>query len=134
MSIAAFEIMYGNAPFSWCSKKEVVVELSSCEGEYTTASMATCEAQWLSMLMQELSLREYDKVRLLLDSKSAIDFSKHLAARGRSKFLRDQMNNGMLDLQHCKTNVQLADLLTKALKTSSFEDLKMKLGMNSASN
>ena len=139
-STAAYVFMYGNAPFSWCSKKQAVVALSSCEAEYIAASMAACQAQWLCMLMQELGLKSDDKVRIMLDSKSAIDLAKHPVAHGRSKhietryhFLRDQVNNDKLELLHCKTEDQLADILTKALKTSTLENLKMKLEMNSTS-
>jgi hypothetical protein len=102
--------------------------------------MAACQAQWLCMLMQELGLKSDDKVRMMLDSKSATDFAKHPVAHGRSKhietkyhFLRDQVNNEKLELLHCKTEDQLADILTKALKTSTLENLKMKLEMNSTS-
>ncbi|MCI76263.1 hypothetical protein A2U01_0097532, partial [Trifolium medium] len=49
-STGTYVFMYGNAPFSWCSKKEAVLALSSCEAEYIVASMATCQAQWLCML------------------------------------------------------------------------------------
>jgi len=38
--------MIGNAAFSWSSKKELVVALSSCEVEYFAASMAACQSQW----------------------------------------------------------------------------------------
>jgi len=42
--------------------------------------------------------------------------------------------NCMLEIRHCKTDEQIADLLTKPLKSSSFDYLKMKLGMAEASN
>jgi len=67
--------------------------------------------------------------------------AKHPVAHGRSKhietkfhFLRDQVNNGKLEVKHCKTDGQIADLLTKPLKLRSFDYLKMKLGMVEASN
>jgi hypothetical protein len=99
--------IYGDAPITWCSKKEAVMALSSCEVEYIAASMVVCQAQWLSlsMLMQELSLKEDEKIRLLMDNKSAIDLAKHLIAHGRSKhietrfhFLRHQVNKEKLEL------------------------------------
>jgi len=49
-------------------------------------------------------------------------------------FLRDQVNIGKLEVKCCKTDEQIADLLTKPLKSSSFDYLKMKLGMAEASN
>ncbi|PNX76069.1 retrovirus-related Pol polyprotein from transposon TNT 1-94 [Trifolium pratense] len=65
--------------------------------------MAGCQAQWLFMLMQELGLKTDDKVRLMLDNKFAIDLPKH----------------------------PIADILTNTLKTSTLEELKMRIAMNS---
>jgi len=44
------------------------------------------------------------------------------------------VNNGKLEVKHCKTDEQIADLLTKPLKQISFDYLKKKLGMAEASN
>ena len=44
------------------------------------------------------------------------------------------MNNGKLEIKHCKKDEQIADLLTKSLKLSSFDYLKKKLGMTETSN
>jgi len=80
-------------------------------------------------------------MELRVDSKSAIDLAKHLVAHGRSKhiethfhFLRDQVNKGKLEVEHCKTEEQVADLLTKPLKTNNFEYSKNKLEMAEVSN
>ena len=140
-SIVAYVFMIGNAAFSWSSKKESIVALSSCEADYIAASMTACQAQWINMLLMELKLIKNEKMELRIDSKSAIDLAKHLVAHGRSKhietkfhFLRDQVNNGKLEVKYCKTDEQIADLLTKPLKSSSFLYLKKKLGMAEASN
>jgi len=53
-SIATYVFMIENASFSWSSKKESVVALSSCEAEYIAASMTACQAQWINMLLMEL--------------------------------------------------------------------------------
>jgi len=140
-STATYVFMIGNVAFSWSCKKESVVALSSCEAEYIAASMTTCQAQWINMLLLELQLVKDEKMKLRIDSKSAIDLAKHPVAHGRSKhietkfhFLRDQVNNGKLEIKYCKTDEQIADLLTKPLKSSNFDYLKMKLGMAEASN
>lgn len=41
-STAGYVFLLGKAPISWCSKKESVVALSSCEAEYIAASMSAC--------------------------------------------------------------------------------------------
>ncbi|KHN30253.1 Copia protein, partial [Glycine soja] len=62
-------------------------------------------------------------VKLLVDNKSAINLAKHPTSHGRSKhietkfhFLREQVSNEKLKNEHCKTEIQLANIFTKALK------------------
>ena len=135
-STAGYIFFYGGAPISWSSTKEPVVALSSCEAEYITTSEAACQAVWLDALIKELQLEKSGKVKLLVDNKSAIDLAKHPASHGRSKhietkfhFLREQVNNEKLKIEHCRTEVQLADILTKALKLERFRCLRDSIGV-----
>jgi len=89
-----------------------VVALSSCEAEYIAASKAACQAVWLDALMKELQLEKSCKVKLLVDNKSVIDLAKHLASHGISKhietkfhFLREQVSNEKLKIEHCRTEI-----------------------------
>jgi len=133
--------MCGGVPISWCSKKESIVALSSCEAEYITASMSACQDVWLNTLMQEIKVKNSREVKLFVDNKSAINLAKHLVAHGRSKhietrfhFLRDQVNKGKLILEYCKTELQVAKIFTKALKGEKFRDLRDVLGVISLSH
>ncbi|XP_019436001.1 PREDICTED: uncharacterized protein LOC109342478 [Lupinus angustifolius] len=54
-STTSYVFMLGSAPISWCSKKQDVVALSSCEAKYIVACMAACQAIWLEKLLGELS-------------------------------------------------------------------------------
>lgn len=135
-STAGFVFFYGRSPISWGSKKEPIVALSSCESEYVAAAMSACQAVWLDTLMQELKMKEPTAVRLLIDNKSAINLAKHPVAHGRSKhietrfhYLRDQVNREKLSLEFCRTEVQVADILTKPLRKDRFEELRKKLGV-----
>jgi hypothetical protein len=128
--------MMGKAPIAWCSKKQNVVALSSCKAEYIAAAFGASQAQWLQMLLHELKVKCESTMRLKVDNKSAIDLAKHPIAHGRSKhieikyhFLRDQVAKEKLAIEHCSTEDQLADMLTKGLKTSKFEDMRSKIGM-----
>lgn len=82
--------------------------------------MSVCQALWLDTLMEELKMKENKEAKLLIDNKSAINLAKHPIAHRRSKhietrfhFLSDQVNKGRIILEYCKTEVQLADILTK---------------------
>ena len=46
--------------------------LSSCEVEYVEAYYSTCQALWLQILLEELDVFEAEKIKLLVDNKSAI--------------------------------------------------------------
>ncbi|XP_028236682.1 uncharacterized protein LOC114416002 [Glycine soja] len=140
-SIAGYVFKFGTSPISWCSKKQSVVALSTCEAEYIAAAMAACQALWLEALMEELNLRNCSPMRLLMDNKSAIDLAKHPVAHGRSKhietkfhFLRDQVNKEKLELEFCRSEDQVADILTKPLKSIKFNELRDKLGVTSLTN
>jgi hypothetical protein len=52
---------------------------------------------------------------------------KHIDARFH--FLRNLTKDGIVELVHCKTDEQLADLFTKPLKLESFCKLREGLGM-----
>lgn len=113
-----------------------MVALSYCVAEYIAASMCTCQGLWLDALMKELGMKKDVSVKLLIDNRSAIDLAKHPVAHGRSKhietrfhFLRDNVNKGTLVLEHCRTEVQLADVLTKPLKRIRFGELRDKLSV-----
>ncbi|RDX58041.1 Copia protein, partial [Mucuna pruriens] len=133
-------IMCG-APISLCSKKQLVVALSPCEAEYVAASMGACQALWLENVMTEMKIRREEPMKILIDNKSAISLAKHFIAHGRSKhigtkfhFLRDQVSKGKLELKHCSTNKQVADILTKPLKGNQFKMARDRIGVQPITN
>ncbi|GAU22886.1 hypothetical protein TSUD_376970 [Trifolium subterraneum] len=140
-STAGYLFMLGGALICWSSKKQGIVALSSCEAEYVAASYAACQAVWIEMLLKELLINNAVKVKLLVDNKSAIDLANHPMSHGRSKhierryhFLRDQVNRENLELEYCKSEIQLADILTKPLKKARIDELKKLMGMDCLEN
>ncbi|RDY09127.1 hypothetical protein CR513_06559, partial [Mucuna pruriens] len=122
-SNVGYIFFYGGAPISWSSTKEPVVPLSSCQVEYIATFETACQALWLDPLSRELQEKSSKKVKLLVDNKSTIDLARHLVSYGRSKhiktrfhFLREQVNNEKLQIEHYKTEIQFTDIFIKALK------------------
>lgn len=135
-STSGYLFLLNDAPISWCSKKQSVVALSSCEAEYVAGSFAACQGVWIEELLRELKIVMKTPLQLKIDNVSAINLSKNPVSHGRSKhievryhFLRDLVNKERVILQYCNTEVQLADFLTKALKVDRFEALKKKAGI-----
>lgn len=115
--------MIGRIPISWSLRKQSIVYLSYREAEHVVASYATCEATWIEILLEELKIMKTKKMKLLFDNKSTINLEKHPMCHVRSNhierryhFLRDQLNKGKLGFKHCKSELQLAGILTKPLK------------------
>jgi hypothetical protein len=127
---------YGSCPVTWQSQKQKVVALSSCEAEYIAGTTAACQGVWLAQLLSELRSEERTAFILKMDSRSAISLSKNLVFHARSKhidvcfhFIRECVGDGKLDIEHVRTEEQIADILTKPLARTQFCELRAKLGI-----
>ncbi|GJR81043.1 retrovirus-related pol polyprotein from transposon TNT 1-94 [Tanacetum coccineum] len=81
---------------------------------------------------------EFNKIPLYCDNKSAIALCCNNVQHSRSKhidirhhFIREQVENRVVELYFVESNYQLADILTKALPRERFEFLLPRLGMKS---
>jgi hypothetical protein len=135
-STSGYVFKFNNVAILWCTKKLHVTALSSCEAEYIVETFATCQAIWLNSVMKELNCEPVKPLILRIDNKSVISLSKNPISQGRSKhidtrfhFIREQVTNGMVEVQYCPTEVQLADGFTKAIKLDGFEFLRKQLGV-----
>ncbi|MCI04279.1 cationic amino acid transporter 1-like, partial [Trifolium medium] len=133
-----YVFLLGGAPIAWSSKKESVVALSSCEAEYIAASLCACQAIWLMNLIDEIMGEDHGAVTMKIDNISAINLAKNPMAHGRSKhnemrfhYLREQVNSGKLCLEHCRSEEQLADIMTKSVQTEVFKRMRNMIGLNS---
>ena len=106
----------------WSSKKQKSTALSSTEAEYMAASNATKEAIWVRTLLSELSQLSSGPTTLFIDNQSAMALAKNAAFHDRSKhiavrhhFIRERIEAGDIDVRHCASEDNCADMLTKAL-------------------
>ena len=93
---------------------------------------------WLNRLLVELQpQKEPSKlVTIFEDSQSAICMAKNSQFHGRSKhidikyhFNRDETKKGTIDIQYCRTDNVIADMLTKGLYAERFEKLRDMAGV-----
>ncbi|GJY91977.1 retrovirus-related pol polyprotein from transposon TNT 1-94, partial [Tanacetum coccineum] len=111
----------GDKLVSWSSKKQKSIAISTTEAEYI--AMSGCCAQILWMRSQ---LTDYDfafnNITMYCDNKSVIALCCNNVQHSRSKhidirqhFIREKVENGMVELYFVTTEYQLADIFTKAL-------------------
>ena len=55
-SVIGFRVYLGNSLISWKSNKQGTISKSSCEAEYRTMAIVTCEIQWLTYLLQDFKV------------------------------------------------------------------------------
>jgi len=128
--------MLGTGAVSWASKKQPIVTLSSTEAEFVAATACACQAIWLKRILKELHFKQKGATTIYCDNNSTIKLSKNPVFHGRSKhidvkkyFMRDLCKNGMIQLKYCRSEDQLADILTKPIKLLPFQNMRRLLGV-----
>jgi hypothetical protein len=128
--------MLGGGAVSWSSKKQPIVTLSTTEAEFVAAASCACQSIWLRNILKHLKIDQDHNTLIFCDNSSSIKLSKNPILHGRCKhidvrfhFLRDLTKEGIIELVHCKTQDQLADIMTKPLKLESYYSIRSKMGM-----
>ena len=121
---------------TWCSKKQETVALLSCEAEFMAATEAAKQAIWLQELFAEVVEKPNEKVVVRIDNKSAITLTKNPVFHGRSKhihkkyhFIRECIDNDLVEVEHVAGSLQKADILTKALGRTKFKEMRDLVGV-----
>lgn len=72
-----------------------------------------------------------------MDNMSTINLAKNLIARGISKHiqmrfhcLREQVANGKLNLEHCRTKNHIADIMTKGVQVEVSKRLRTMMNVD----
>lgn len=74
----------GDIVFTWMSKKQSTITLSTCEAEYIDTTSCVCHAIWLKNLLKELSLPQRKPIKICINKKSTIALFKNPIFHDRS--------------------------------------------------
>ncbi|KAL5850211.1 hypothetical protein ACOSQ4_008224 [Xanthoceras sorbifolium] len=121
---------------TWRSKKQSVVSRSSAEAEFRAMAHGICEGVWLKRVLTELKMPIEGAMRLFCDNQSTIRIAKNPVHHDRTKhvkidrhFIKEKIEEGSFNLFYMPTASQTADILTKPLARTVFDELCSKLGM-----
>jgi hypothetical protein len=122
-STSGYVFAMGYSVVCWSSKKQPIVTLSTTEVEFVAAASSACQCIWLRNVLAHLHLNQSTCTTINCDNSSSIKLSKNPILHGRCKhidvryhFLRDLNKDGIIELSFYKSQDQLADIMTKALK------------------
>ena len=140
-STSVYVFMLSSGAVSWSSGKQPVVSLSTTEAEFIAATSCACQAVWMRRILEKLSHTQGNCTTVFCDNSSTIKLSKNPVMHGRSKhidvrfhFLRDLTKEGVVELVHCGTQDQIADVMTKPLKLNMFLKLRELMGVREVPN
>ena len=95
-----------------------------------------CEGLWLQKLLEELHITIEFSIKLYCDNKAVISISHNHIQHDKTKhievdrhFIKEKIEKGIICMTYIPTREQLADIFTKGLQKSSFEDFICKLDM-----
>ncbi|GJR87422.1 hypothetical protein Tco_0211433 [Tanacetum coccineum] len=109
------------------------------EAEYIALSGCCAQILWMHSQLTDYDF-EFNKIPLYYDNKSAIALCCNNVQHSRAKhidvryhFIKEQVENGIVELYFVRTEYQLADIFTKPLPRERLNFLIEKLGMRSMS-
>ena len=135
-STFGYAVFLGDNLVSWSSKRQNTVSRSSAEAEYRVVANGVAEATWLRQLLQELHVPSRRASLVYCDNISAIYMSSNPIQHQRTKhieidlhFVREHVAIGAVRVMHVPTSAQYADIYTKGLPTSLFQEFRSSLNV-----
>nr|GEZ07064.1 hypothetical protein [Tanacetum cinerariifolium] len=127
----------GERLISWSSKRQKSAVISSTKAEYIALSGCCTQILWMRSQLSYYGIG-FNKIPMYCDNKSVIALCCNNVQQSRSKhidiryhFIKEKVENGVIELYFVNMEYQLADLFTKALGRDRIEFLINKLGMRS---
>ncbi|GKC46320.1 hypothetical protein Tco_1064042 [Tanacetum coccineum] len=129
----------GDKLVSWSSKKQKCTAISSTKAEYISLSGCCSQILWMHSQLTDYGF-QFNKIPLYFDNKSAIALCCNNVKHSRAKhidiryhFIKEQVENGIVEQYFVHTKYQRAGIFTKPLPRERFNFLIDKLGMKSMS-
>ena len=139
-SVSGHVLLLANGTVSFGCAKQHCVAQSSTESEYVSAAEATKTVMWARDLLKEMELEQDEPTVLFIDNQSAIAQANNPEDRRRSKHIgvryhlvRDSVEQGVIQTEHARTDMQVADIFTKPLARTAFERHREALGVKDLS-
>ncbi|GJU36915.1 retrovirus-related pol polyprotein from transposon TNT 1-94 [Tanacetum coccineum] len=116
----------GDKLVSWSSKKQKSTAISSTEAEYIALSGCCSQILWMRLQLTYYGF-QFIKIPMYCDNKSAIALCCNNVQHSRAKhidicyhFIKEQVENGIVELYFVQAEYQLADIFTKPLPRERF--------------
>ncbi|GKD90662.1 hypothetical protein Tco_1366169 [Tanacetum coccineum] len=123
----------GDKLVSWSSKKAKSTAISSTKAEYIALSGCCAQILWMRSQLTDYGF-QFNKIPLYCENKSVIALCCNNVHHSRAKhidvryhFIKEHVENRIMELYFVRTEYQLADIFTKPLPRERFNFLIEKL-------
>lgn len=127
-STSGIVLMLNNGPVIWSSRKQSIVATSTTDAEYVAMCETAKEVIWTRQLLEDLGINQKNATILHCDNVAAKLLIKNPVYHKRTKhidvkfhYTREQVKNGLIEVQHIESSNQLADIFTKNLPRDKFK-------------
>ena len=135
-STSGYVFLASGGAITWKSKKQTTIALSSTEAEYVALSEAARESCWLRNLYEELGYPQQYPTTIKGDNDGSIAMAKNQQFHSRSKhiairwhWVRDLVEQKIVEIETCRDPQQTADVLTKALPRPKHRQHVSEMGL-----
>ena len=111
--------------------------LSTTEAEYMAVCEASKEAIWMRYLLDDMGYPQSDPTTIHDDNQGCIAISKNPRRHQRTKhinkryhYVREKVESKEVLLKYCPTKDMVADILTKYVSKTQFENLRKLMGVH----
>ena len=137
-SISGVTVFYGENLVDWSSNRQQLIALSTCEAELNAIKEGCTSAIFYRELITELMDQEFGRVVTIyndnLPTNDMIETGgKHSRTKHyklRIKFVKDLVEDKVVQLKHMPTEEMIADVFTKPLSETQHYYLLTKAGMH----
>jgi len=109
--------------------------MSTAKAEYVAATSCGAQLLWIKQQLKDFCV-DTGYISIYCDNTSAINIFKNPCQHKRTKhidirnhFLRDNVEKGLISMNFCTTENQIADIFIKALSREQFERNRLELGL-----
>ena len=128
--------MVNGGAVGWKSRLQPSVALSSAEAEHYSAALACCETMFHRQIMEDMHAKQILPTPMLEDNQGCIGMANSTSSNSNSSnskakhidrcwhFVRDAVQEGVVEFVYCPTDKQPSDLMTKSLGGIKFKKFR----------